>query len=215
MLERFRRPERDAIRTRQREEFGGFSWGSAFFGWLAAIGLAAVLTAILSAAGAALGLTDVSESEAESNAETIGIVGGALLLGVLVIAYGCGGYVAGRLARFDGARQGFGVWVFGLLVTAALAGLAAIAGAEYNVLERFDLPRIPIDEGDLTTGGAIALAGALLLTLVAATFGGKAGERFHHRVDRAGYAAWTERPVAGESVEEQRPAEQPGRRTPA
>lgn len=43
-------------RDRQREEFGGFNIGAAFFGWLVALGMAALLTAILSAAGAAIGL---------------------------------------------------------------------------------------------------------------------------------------------------------------
>jgi hypothetical protein len=34
-----------AIRARQREEFGGVNWGAAFFGWLVAIGLEALLGA--------------------------------------------------------------------------------------------------------------------------------------------------------------------------
>src|SRR5687767_5025208 len=29
-----------AVRERQRDEFGGFAWGSTFFGWLSAMGLA-------------------------------------------------------------------------------------------------------------------------------------------------------------------------------
>ena len=169
---------------RQREEFGGFSWGSAFFGWLVAVGLAALLTALLSAVGAATGLTEVTGAEAEENAGTIGIVGGVLLLLVLALAYYAGGYVAGRLARFDGARQGFGVWLFSILVTIALAVLGAVLGAEYNVLGQLNLPRIPIDEGTLTTGGIIALAAALLVTALAAISGGKVGERFHRKVDR-------------------------------
>src|SRR5687768_9462078 len=44
------------VRARQRDAFGGFNWGSAFFGWLVAIGIGALLTAILSAAGTAIGL---------------------------------------------------------------------------------------------------------------------------------------------------------------
>lgn len=179
---------RDAVRDariRQRDEFGGFNWGSAFFGWLVALGLAALLTGILTAAGAAIGLTEVSSSDARSNAETISAVGGAILIAILAIAYYAGGYVAGRMSRFDGARQGFGVWVFGLLVTIALAVLAAIAGSEYNVLQKLDLPRIPIDEGTLTTGGVIALAAVVIGTLLAAIAGGKVGERYHLRVDRA------------------------------
>ena len=175
------------VRARQRDEFGGFNWGSAFFGWLVAIGIGVLLTALLSAAGAAIGLTEGSESEARSNAETIGIVGGALLLIVSMIAYYAGGYVAGRMSRFDGARQGFGVWVFGLIVTVAIAAAGWILGNEYNILDQLNLPRIPVDAGDLTTGGLIALAAILLGTLFAAITGGKVGQRYHNKVDRAGF----------------------------
>src|ERR687893_1624218 len=82
------------VRARQREEYGGLNWGSAFFGWLVAIGMAAILLGLLSAAGTALGYGDVSESDARANAETIGIVGGILLVLFLAIAYYCGGYVS-------------------------------------------------------------------------------------------------------------------------
>lgn len=174
-------------RTLQREEFGGFSWGSIFFGWLVAVGMAAILTAILSGAGTAIGITEFSGDEAADNAETVGLVGGILLLAVLLAAYYAGGYVAGRLSRFDGARQGFGTWLFGLVVTLAFAAFAAIAGSEWNIFERLDLPRIPVDEGTLTTGGAITLAAIVIGTLLAAVAGGKVGERFHRRVDRLAF----------------------------
>lgn len=180
---------RDAVgvdRARQHERFGGINWGAAFFGWLVAVGIAALLTALLSAAGAAIGLTEVSESEARSNAETISVVGGILLIVVLAIAYYAGGYVAGRMSRFDGARQGLGAWAIGLIVTVLLAVLGAIAGSEYNVLGRLDLPRIPIDEGSLTTGAVITLLLVLIGTALAAIAGGKVGERYHLKVDRVG-----------------------------
>jgi len=115
------RHSRGEVRERQREEFGGVNWGSAFFGWLVAIGVGVILTALLSAAGAAIGFTEVSAGEARSNAETIGIAGGALLIGVALIAYYAGGYVAGRMSRFDGARQGTGVWAWSLIVAVVLA----------------------------------------------------------------------------------------------
>jgi hypothetical protein len=175
------------VRARQRAEFGGFNFGASFFGWLVAIGMAAILAGIISAAGAALGLTEVSASDAEQNAETIGVVGAAVLLAALLIAYYCGGYVAGRLSRFDGARQGLGAWAIGIVVAIALAAAAAILGSEYNVLNQLNLPNIPIDEGTLTTGGAIALAAFVVGTLLAAVLGGKAGERYHRRVDRVGF----------------------------
>lgn len=175
------------VRARQRADYGGLNWGAAFFGWLVAIGMAVILLAILSAAGTAFGLSEVSQSEANSNAETIGIVGGILLILVLAIAYYCGGYVSGRMSRFDGGRQGFGSWAIGLVVTIILAVAGAIFGSEYNVLEQLNLPRIPIDEGSLTTGAAVALAAVVILTLLAAMGGGKAGERYHRKIDRAGF----------------------------
>lgn len=188
--EETRHPDRGGARAidrdRQRERFGGFNWGAAVFGWLVAVGIAALLTALLSAAGAAIGLTEVSESEARSNAETLSVVGAILLVAVLALAYYAGGYVAGRMSRFDGGRQGFGAWLIGLVVTVLLAVLGAIAGAEYNLLGELDLPRIPIDEGSLAAGAAITLVAALALTALAAIAGGKVGERYHRRVDRAG-----------------------------
>jgi hypothetical protein len=177
---------RGVDRTRQREEFGGFNWGAAFFGWLVAVGITALLTALLSAAGAAIGLTQLSDSEARSSADTISIVGGILLILVLAIGYYAGGYVAGRMSRFDGGRQGLGVWLIGLAATLILAAIGAIAGSEYNLLGQLNLPRIPIDEGSLATGAAIALAIVLVATALAAIAGGKVGERYHRKVDRAG-----------------------------
>jgi hypothetical protein len=178
----------NTARARQREEYGGINWGAAFFGWLVAVGLGSLLVGILAAAGAAVGLTQVSGAEAQSNAESIGLGGGIALLVVLMIAYYSGGYVAGRMSRFDGARQGFGAWLFGIAVTILLALAAVILGSEYNVLERLNLPSLPVGDATLTTGGAIALAAVLLGTLLAAVVGGKAGERYHRKIDRVGVA---------------------------
>ena len=181
---------RGVDRTRQREEFGGINWGAAFFGWLVAVGVAVLLTGILAAAGAAIGLTEPSTaSEAQSTSpETLSLAGAIALLVVLGIAYYCGGYVAGRMSRFDGARQGIGAWVVGLLITIGAAILAVIAGSEYNVVERANLPRLPIGEETLTTGGAIATVAIVLGTLLFAALGGIAGARYHRKVDRAGFA---------------------------
>jgi hypothetical protein len=172
----------------QHEEYGGIKWGAAFFGWLSANGLAVLLIALLSAAGVAIGLTEglPGQDEVESNAETIGIGGGIAVLVLLFVAYFAGGYVAGRMARFDGLRQGVATWLVGLLVVVALAVAGWALGSEYNVLADLDLPRIPVDEGTVTTGGIIALVAVLLVTLAGAVLGGKTGERYHRKVDRAG-----------------------------
>ena len=179
---------RDAVAA-QRARFGGIKWGAAFFGWLSANGLAVLLVALLSAAGVALGLAQGVDTadEAVDQAETLGIGGGIAVLVVLFLAYVAGGYVAGRMARFDGVRQGVAVWLIGLLVVVVLAGAGALLGAQYNVLQELNLPRIPIDEGTATTAGIITLVAILLVTLLGAVIGGKVGDRYHRKVDRAGF----------------------------
>jgi hypothetical protein len=173
---------------RQRDEYGGINWGAAFFGWLVAVGIGALLTAFVSAAGAAVAISEIeSATEAVANADTIGIVGVLALFAIALIAYFAGGYVAGRMSRFDGARQGVGVWAWSIIAVIVLAILGAIAGSEYNLFADLNLPRIPVDEGDLATGGVILLVVVLVGTLLAAMAGGRAGERYHRRVDAAGY----------------------------
>ena len=183
-----RGPGRNAVAA-QHDRFGGIKWGAAFFGWLSANGLAVLLIALVSAAGVAIGLTQgvPSADEATSNAGGIGLGGGIALLVVLFLAYLAGGYVAGRMARFDGVRQGIAVWVIGLVVVIVLAVLGLVFGSQYNVLAQLELPRIPVDEGTATTAGLIALVAVLLATLLGAIVGGKLGDRFHRKVDRAGF----------------------------
>jgi hypothetical protein len=172
-----------AMRARQRDRFGGIRWGSAFFGLLSAIGLAAILLGIAAAAGVALGLSEINDVR-KGTADTIGLGGAILLLAILALSWYCGGYVAGRMARFDGLRQGIGVWVWTLVIAAALAIAAVIGGAEYNVLQQLNLPNVAVGDQSLTTGGWLTLAAAVVVTLVFAVLGGKAGDLFHRRVDR-------------------------------
>src|SRR5688572_5351722 len=177
-----------AVRERQHDEYGGTNWGAAFFGWLVAIGIGALLTALVSAAGAAIALSEFETiGDARAEAETISLAGGIALFVVALVAYFAGGYVAGRMSRFDGGRQGVAVWVWSIVAVIVLAVVGAVAGEEYNLFAALDLPRIPVEEGDLTTGGVIALIAILIGTLLAAIAGDKAGEAYHRRVDRAGW----------------------------
>ncbi len=180
---------RDAVDA-QHARFGGIKWGAAFFGWLSANGLAVILLAILSAAGVAFGLTQAGGqggTPSSDQAETIGIAGGIALLVVLFLAYLAGGYVAGRMARFDGPRQGIVVWVIGLLVVVVLAIAGAVLGAQYNVLSQLNLPSIPVSGDTATTAGIIAGIAALVATLLGAVLGGTLGTRYHRKIDRAGF----------------------------
>jgi hypothetical protein len=181
--------DRHTVVGREKERYGGIKWGSAFFGWLTATGTGVMLTALVAGAGAAVGVaTDTTASDAaDEDASTVGIVGGIAILVILLVAYYCGGYVAGRMARFNGIRQGVAVWIWSLAIAVVVAVSSAVLGNEFDVLGRLNgFPRIPVDEGDLTTGGIIALAVAVIAALVGAVVGGLAGMRFHRKVDKAG-----------------------------
>lgn len=178
---------RDRAESLQRERFGGFHFGAAFFGWLVANSVGILLITLLSAIGGAVALTTTdSANQLTGNAATIGVISAILLLAALSLAYYAGGYVAGRMARFDGARQGFGAWLIGLVITVILSAVGAALGANYNLLQQVNLPSIPVGAQSFTEGGLITLLLAALLTAFAAIAGGKVGERFHHKVDEAG-----------------------------
>jgi hypothetical protein len=184
--------DRHSVVAREKERYGGIKWGSAFFGWLTATGTGVLLTALVAAAGAALGVannTDASRAagQATQKAATVGIAGSIALIVILLIAYYCGGYVAGRMARFNGAKQGVAVWVWSIVIAVVVAVTGILLGAKYDVLAKLGgFPRLPLNEGAVTTGGIIAVVLALLAALVGAILGGLAGMRFHRNVDKAG-----------------------------
>lgn len=159
-------------RALQHERYGGTKIGSAFFGWLVAVGLTVLLGVLAGVVSAALGVQD-------------GRVGLVIPAAVVVLAYFAGGYVAGRLARFDGARNGFLSWVVGLLGSVALALVGVFVGAQYDMLSRVALPALPTSLDQVTWNAVLVVAVAVLGSLLAAVLGGKVGEGYHRRVDRA------------------------------
>jgi hypothetical protein len=174
--------------ARQKEQFGGMKFGCSFFGWLTATGTAVLLSALLAAVGAALGNQGIFGAQpAESQIRTIGLVSGIVLLVVVLVSYFAGGYVAARMARFSGVKQGLGVWLWALIATIVVGVLGVVAGSELDLLSRANgLPRLPMDDGT-RTGSIITIAAIVLISLVGALLGGLAGMRYHRRVDRAGF----------------------------
>lgn len=172
----------------QYERFGGTNWGAGFFGAVVTATLGVALGGAVAAVAVFLGATpETLRSSATDSPQAVLIGAVAVLLGVLVAACYAGGYVAGRMSRFDGGRQGFASW----LLAAALAtvtggfGLLAVGGAGL-----VDLPGL----GDLPQPGGSPLAWAagsaavlLLGSLGAAVAGGKVGRQYHQKVDDAGY----------------------------
>jgi hypothetical protein len=170
-----------------KRRFGGIRWGSAFFGWVTAMGMAVLLSAVGAAVGAALGLVSLSGTPDDvldqATARTVGVTGAIVLLAILFVGYFCGGYVAGRMARFAGAKQGVAVWLWALLFALIVAIAGAVAGVRFDALAS-GLPSFPVTADELSTGSAATAVGALVASLVGSVLGGLAGMRYHRKVDR-------------------------------
>ncbi|MFI7065598.1 hypothetical protein ACIBL3_31700 [Kribbella sp. NPDC050124] len=165
--------------------YRGFKFGAAFFGWLIAIAMSVVLSLAVSAAAVGTAeVLDYTRADAEAQAGAAGITAGAVAVLTLSLAFYCGGYVAGRLARFDGGRNGFGVWMFAFLFSVLAAGGAALLNNQYDLVSDVNRPDVAMSTDTMTTGGIIAAAALVVLTLLAAILGGKTGKRYHDKIDR-------------------------------
>ena len=85
----------------------GTSWGAVLDGWLAAVGVAAILSPII-----ALILTDLYV--------TRGYASTVPILAAIGLSYLIGGYVAGRMAGYRTSWHGMMVSFFGLFVVLSL-----------------------------------------------------------------------------------------------
>jgi hypothetical protein len=170
---------------REKEQFSGMRFWLAFFGWLTATGLTVVLLALITAIGALFRVQDLLGLQ--QSAQAVGIGGAVALLVVLLIAYSCGGYVAGRMARFSGLKQGLAVWLWAVIVAVLLGIAGAIAGTSTGAVGRLgSVAQLPLSPSTLTVAGIVTAVAVLVATLVGALLDGLAGMRYHRRVDRSG-----------------------------
>jgi hypothetical protein len=174
---------------RLRDMYGGVDWLASFLGFVFAIVLGAFFSAVAGLVLVPFGITpDLSGGQIGTP-----VITGLVLLGVLIfLTFFLGGYVAGRLARFDGGRNGAMVlvWMFIVVVILALAAAifsgflpAGIAERSANLLDG-----IVSTAGILANTGVVGLvtaAAALLLALLGGTLGGRMGSRYHTEIDRA------------------------------
>jgi hypothetical protein len=161
------------------ERFGGIDIPASIVGMLTALSTTIILAGLV---GAALGAVDYQtglEGDAKDIA-TWSMVGG---VAVLFVAYLIGGWAAGRMARYDGARNGFATGVWTLVLGGILAGLGAWIGSEYDVFRNVDLPQW-FSTDAFTTRAIISGVAAILAMFVGGILGGMWGERYHRRADR-------------------------------
>ncbi|MDO4918185.1 MAG: hypothetical protein Q4A22_01440 [Kocuria sp.] len=184
------RPSAERVRTRQRERFGGMQFLPGLMGVLTALALGSVLLGIVAALGPGLGVDTPGSAgdvltRAWNGPGNAQLWGGVVVLGLVeLLSLLAGGYVAGRMARFSGVAQGLGVWLWSLVVRAAVSALALLwADALTGGASRWAVQEVI---GAHPETGAVALAGTLVLGLAGALLGGAWGMRYHRKVD-----AWT------------------------
>ena len=166
--------------TEARRRFGGVDLPAAVAGLLAAIGSLVLLGGIAGAAGR-IGYEYGLDGAQEDDLTVGGFVAGVV---VLLVSFLIGGWVAGRMARYDGGRNGLVTALLFLALAAGLAALGTWAGSEYDVFDGVDLPQW-FRNGDYTGQAIVSAVVAIAVALLAAWFGGRAGERYHRGADEA------------------------------
>ena len=175
----------DQREARLREVYGGVDWLASFIGCVFAVVCGGVLLALSGLVLAPLGFTLNLEGQ-EIGA---GIITGLVIVGLaLFLAYLCGGYVAGRLARYDGGRNGAMTVAWGLALTLLAAAVGSfLPGPFFEVVQEFVQSSVLPAFGSLTElglAGAGIIVGALLLELLGGFLGGRAGARYHTRINQ-------------------------------
>lgn len=168
-----------------RNRYGAIYWGADFLGFAVAIFFMIIFLGIVGAIIGAVGFqlhAPVPKIGGNISGQTQNLGIGALVGSLIAVflAYLLGGYAAGRMARFAGALNGFGVWIWTIVVAIILGIAGTIFGNAFNVASQIHLN---VSRATLTTAGLISLAVTLLVMLIAAVLGGMLGERYHRSID--------------------------------
>lgn len=157
-----------------RRRFGGLDLPAALAGMLSAVGLTVLL-------GAATAAVVAVRSDAGVARNTLWNASWVTAAAVVAVSLLVGGWVAGRIARYDGIANG---WLSALCYTLLMGGLAWTghwADDRWNLLQNVTAPSwasSPTRYGQV----AAALIG-LAVVLVASALGGSLGSAYHRRAD--------------------------------
>lgn len=154
--------------------FGGFDLPAAFAGMLAGLGLTVLLAGIAAAAGSISYSNGADSDELASS----GLVTG---MAVLLVAFLVGGWVAGRMARYDGVLNGLTCAGLFLLLMAGMSGIGQWADSEWDFFADVRLPQWFTDAG--TTSTVVTAGVGIAVVLLAAALGGAWGGRYHRKAD--------------------------------
>ena len=184
-----------------RERFGGKDLPASLAGMLVAFAALLLLAGLASAAiGTIAFQTGVEGNEGELSLGAL-IAAGA----VIFLAFLLGGWAAGRMARYNGALNGFlvAVWFVVLGVVLAIAG--AVADNTYNLFENLRVADATLPNWfsaeEMTTGAIISSLAFVALMVIGAVLGGIWGTRMHRRADREIATGYADRTVERRVVE--------------
>lgn len=175
----------DEREDRLRDMFGGVDWLASFLGFVFVVVVGALFSLVAGLVLAPLGFApDLGAGEFGA-----AVITGLVLVAVLIfLAYFFGGYVAGRLARFDGGRNGAMLLLWTFIAVALLVLAGGVFGGflpsgfseaiQNNVLSTIG------SLSQLGVMGVIVAAGALLAALLGGVLGGRLGSRYHAEIDR-------------------------------
>jgi hypothetical protein len=158
-----------------RHRFGGLDLPAALAGMVAALGTAVLLAGLAGAAGS-VGYDRGTGTDTLSNAA---IVAGMV---VLFLSFLVGGWVAGRMARYDGPANGVLSAVLFIALAVGLTALGNWLDDKYNFLGNVNLPNW--FTGPSTSTRVVSAVIGILVVLLASMIGGAIGSRYHHRADR-------------------------------
>lgn len=170
---------------RLRDMYGGVDWLASFLGFVFAAVAAGVLSLIAGLILVPLGFSlDLGSGELGAT-----VITGLVILGILIfLTYFFGGYIAGRLARFDGGRNGVMTVVWALVVGVLILAVSPLLpGAIFDNVQNFMQGTVLPTIGGLSNLGILGIAiiaAILLVAILGGLLGGRVGSRYHSEIDR-------------------------------
>ncbi|MGH3145345.1 MAG: hypothetical protein ACRDTR_06035 [Rubrobacter sp.] len=174
---------------RLRDMYGGIDWLASFLGFVFVVVVGALFSLVAGLVLVPFGFPpDLGGGEIGA-----AVITGLVLFGVMIfLTYFFGGYVAGRLARFDGGRNGtmLLVWSFIAVLILSLAAGIFRGFLPSGISDSIGglIGGVSATVGDLSGAGAAGIAivvGGLLLALLGGFLGGRLGGRYHAEIDRS------------------------------
>ncbi len=169
---------------RLRDMYGGVDWLASFLGFIFAAVAGAVFSSIAGLVLVPLGFS----LRIGGNLGTAEITGLVVVAILVFLTYFFGGYVAGRLARFDGGMNGMMAFVWSAVVSFIVIAVGPfLPGGGFETLRNFVQSTVLPGFNNLMEMGIVGLGivvGVIVVALLGGFAGGRLGSRYHSQIDR-------------------------------